>query len=104
LRRRDCGRGDDAHLAIALPNRTTLSATREAGLVQIVNALRRLIPSLPTSNSLGSPADSHHRVILARPGYALFPAKICFKSHGWWVYSQQCTVPDYPARAGLMLN
>ena len=31
-------RGEDVHFAIALPNRTTLPATREAGLVQIANA------------------------------------------------------------------
>jgi hypothetical protein len=31
--------GGDVHFAIVLPNRTTLPATREAGLVQITNAL-----------------------------------------------------------------
>jgi hypothetical protein len=29
--------GGDVHFAIVLPNRTTLRATREAGLVQIAN-------------------------------------------------------------------
>ena len=37
--RPDCGHGVDEHFAIALPNRTTLPATREAGLVQIALTL-----------------------------------------------------------------
>ena len=37
--RPDCGHGVDEHFAIALPNRTTLPATREAGLVQIAESL-----------------------------------------------------------------
>jgi hypothetical protein len=37
--RPDSGHGVDVHFAIALPNRTTLPAAREAGLVQIANSL-----------------------------------------------------------------
>jgi hypothetical protein len=42
----------------------------------------RLISSLATWNSRGSSADSHQRVILVRPRYALFPAKLGFIPHG----------------------
>ena len=35
----ECSGGGDVHSAIVLPNGTTLPATREAGLVQIANAL-----------------------------------------------------------------
>ncbi len=49
--RPDCGHGVDEHFAIALPNRTTLPATREAGLVQIANALVEdgLVPKMTAS-------------------------------------------------------
>jgi hypothetical protein len=37
--RPDCGQGVDVHFAIALPNRTTLPATREAGFIPIAESL-----------------------------------------------------------------
>jgi len=41
----------------------------------------RFVRSQPRCHSRGWSADSHQRVILARPRHALFPAKLCFISH-----------------------
>jgi len=58
MERPDCRHGVDVQFAIALPNRTTLPATREAGLVQI--------PNPPTDSRKGATwAKSRHVVHLA---------------------------------------
>ena len=54
--RPDSGHGVDVHFAIALPNSTTLPATREAGLVQISSAVSTVlrVHEFPVAGAAGA--------------------------------------------------
>src|ERR1700733_11699647 len=54
-----------------------------------------LVPSPSTWDSRSPPASSHPRAILARPRYALFPAKLCFISQNCssWHHSGLAFIP-----------